>query len=400
MRIVLLNQYYAPDEAATAQILADLGAGLVRAGHEVSAIASSRAYADPARTYAARETVQGVDVRRVPTSAFGRRTRLGRAVDYATFLAGAAARLALASRPDAVIALSTPPLLAGLGTTMAHLKRARAVFWSMDVYPDLAFELGALRPSSLMGRLSRAASVRILRASDRVVALDEAMAARLRPHAGERTVVIPNWADGEAIRPAPAERSPLRREWKWNGRFVVLYSGNMGLAHEFETALGAAEALRDRPDILFAFVGGGPRRAEVAEEARRRALPNVEFRPYVSRERLGDSLTAGDVHLVTLREGMPGLLVPSKIYGILAAGRPTLYVGPGEGEIAGIVEEGCGRRIAPGDVAGLRDAVVACAADEGLRRAQGERARTLFEERYTLAHGVARFERLLRDVAA
>jgi glycosyltransferase involved in cell wall biosynthesis len=174
----------------------------------------------------------------------------------------------------------------------------------------------------------------------------------------------------------------------------------MGLAHEFDTALGAAEALRDRPEILFAFVGDGPRRREVVEEARRRGLPNVEFRPYVARERLGDSLGAGDVHLVTLRDRMPGLLVPSKIYGILAAGRPTLYVGPDEGEIAGIVREGCGRRIAPGDGAGLRDAVLAYAADEASRRAEGARARALFEERYTLAHGIARFERLLGDVAA
>ncbi|MBZ5639679.1 MAG: glycosyltransferase family 4 protein [Acidobacteriia bacterium] len=401
MHIVLLNQYYAPDDAATAQILADLGVGLARAGHSVSAICSSRSYACPARRYPLSETLDGVRVRRAWSSAFGRRTRIGRALDYATFLAGAAGRLALVERPDVIVSLSTPPLVAGLGAAFARLRRARTLFWVMDVYPDLAFELGALRPGSPIGRLASRVSDWILSASDRVVALDDAMAARLRLHSDVKVAVIPNWADGVAIRPLDPETSSLRKAWGWSERFVVLYSGNMGLAHEFGTVLDAAEALRDRSRVLFAFVGGGPRRDEVQEAVRHRGLSNVEFRPYVPRDRLGDSLAAGDVHLVTLREGMAGMLVPSKIYGILAAGRPTLYVGPPEGEIAEIAARStCGRRIAPGNARALADAVIEYAEDETRRRSDGESARRLFEERYTKEGGLARFQRLLEDLAA
>jgi glycosyltransferase involved in cell wall biosynthesis len=208
--------------------------------------------------------------------------------------------------------------------------------------------------------------------------------------------VVHNWADGEAVRPRPLAGHALRAEWGWDGRFVVLYSGNMGLAHEFETVLGVAEALRDRDEVLFAFVGGGPRRGEIEEQVRRRGLRNVEFRPYQARERLGDSLTAGDVHLVTLRERMAGLLVPSKIYGILAAGRPTVYVGPDEGEIAEILRSGaCGVRVAPGDEQGLAEAVLRYASSESHRLEHGRNARRLFERRFTKEHGLRAFLRLI-----
>jgi len=396
VRIVLLNQYYAPDSAATAQILADLGAGLAREGHDVGAICCRRAYGDPGVTYLARESIDGVRIERTWNTGFGRGSSLARVSDYLTFVVGATRRLLLRRRPDVVVSLSTPPLIAALGHLLARLRGARSIYWVMDVYPDLAFELGVMRPRSIAGRLFRALSGFTLRRSDDVVALGETMGARLCAVRGRPPAVVHNWADGETIRPLAAERNPLRREWGWGERLVVLYSGNMGLAHEFDTVLEAAAALGDRRDVRFAFVGGGPRRAEIEARARREALGNVEFRPYQPRETLGESLTAGDLHLVTLRERMAGLLVPSKIYGILAAGRPTLYVGPEEGEIAEIVRRGeCGVRVAPGDAAGLVAAIGRYAGDPGLRERHGRNARRLFEERFTREHGVRAFLSLI-----
>jgi len=396
VRVVLLNQYYAPDSAATAQILADLGAGLAAQGHDVAAVCSNRAYADPSCRYAARETIDGVEVRRTRTSGFGRGSHLGRLLDYGTFLLGASRVLLFQRRPDVVVSLSTPPMVAALGLALARLRRARSVYWVMDVYPDLAFELGALRRGSLAGRLLTRCAVGLLRRSDRVVALGETMAERLREHGARNVVVVHNWADDEAIRPRPLEGHPLRLEWGWHDRFVVLYSGNMGLAHEFETTLDAAALLADDPRILFAFVGQGPRRAEVEERARERGLTNVEFRPYVPRELLGRSLSSGDLHLVTLRQRMPGLLVPSKIYGILAAGRPTLYVGPDEGEIVDILRTAdCGVRVGIGDAERLAELIAAYAADGRRGEDEGGRARRLFEQRFTRRHGVREFARLL-----
>jgi glycosyltransferase involved in cell wall biosynthesis len=209
------------------------------------------------------------------------------------------------------------------------------------------------------------------------------MGGRRQAVRGATVDVVHNWSDGDSIRPTPIEGHRLRAEWGWQDRFVVLYSGNLGLAHEFETVLDAAELLRDHPRVLFAFVGSGPRRGEVEAGVAARKLANVEMRPHVERESLGESLTAGDVHLITLRERMPGLLVPSKIYGILAAGRPTIYVGPREGEIPAILDGGaCGACVRSGDARALAEAILAYDGDPDRCEREGGRARATFEERF------------------
>jgi glycosyltransferase involved in cell wall biosynthesis len=395
LRIVLLNQYYAPDEAATSQLLADLGSGLVGAGHEVSAVCGNRSYADPGKCYARRESIDGVNVRRVRTTGYGRRRSLGRIIDYLTFLLGASGILLFSKRPDVIISLSTPPMVAALGWLLARMRGASSFYWVMDVYPDLAFELGVVNARSLTGRLFAFITGITLRSSDAVIALGETMAERLRSAGARRLVTIHNWADGEAIREGAGRAAARRSEWGWDGRFVLLYSGNHGLAHEFDTILDAAELLADHPSVLFAFIGGGPRLEELQRNAHERSLANVSFRPYVKRALLGESLAAADVHLITLREGMPGLLVPSKIYGVLAAGRPTIYVGPGRGELSDIIAEGrCGARVANGDAEALVQAVLRYEQDRSLREQEGRRARELFERRFTRSHGVDAFIRL------
>lgn len=342
--------------------------------------------------------LRGVSIQRVWSTGFGRGRRLGRVFDYLTYLAGASRVLALHSRPDVVLSLSTPPMVALLGLIGARLKRARSVYWVMDVYPELAFELGVLRQRSLGGRALAVLSRFLLRRSDRVVALGDAMAQRLRAGGAPEVSVIHNWADGRAIQPTPTAGHPLRSRWGWEGRFVVLYSGNMGLMHEFDTVLEAAALLLPaEPQVLFAFVGGGPRRPEVEARVRQLGLKNVEFRAAVARSELGQSLTSGDLHLVTLSGRAAGLLVPSKIYGVLAAGRPTLYVGP-EGDVSAILRQGrCGARIAANDAAALAQEIVRYRQDERRRLEEGERARRLFEECFTKERGLRAFQLLLQS---
>lgn len=385
-RFLFVNGYFPPDEAATAQILGDLVETACREGYECRVVTSDRGYADSKVRYPRREAWRGALVERVRATGFGRGSTAGRALDYVTFVANAFVRLLSGPRPDVVIGLSTPPILGALAVIVARLRGARSVYWAMDVHPDVAFALGMLRPGSVAGRSLSAVSRWTVRSADLVVALGETMAGFLERQGAHRITIVHNWADETAIYPLVVDESAYRAARGWGSRFVVLYSGNMGLAHDFDTVIAAAGRLQARADIVFAFMGGGPRRKEVEHAATMRGLKNVEFHSAVSRTALGDSLAAGDIHLVTLRPGVPGLLVPSKIYGVLAAGRPTLYVGPPIGEVHDIVVSArCGTVVSNGDVEGLASSIAAYVDDLARRAREGLAARSLFERRFTKA---------------
>jgi glycosyltransferase involved in cell wall biosynthesis len=237
-----------------------------------------------------------------------------------------------------------------------------------------------------LGRLLKRLRDRSLVSAACNVVIGEAMAARLKARLREgndRVRVIHNWADGEAISPMAAEVNTLRRRWGLEGKFVVGYSGNMGRVHEFGTMLGAARALRDDERFEFLFIGDGARRPEIERRVEEWKLSNVTFRPYQPRDQLGKSLNVPDVHLVSMRPELEGLMLPSKIYGIAAAGRPAVFIGDPEGEIARLLkEEQCGYSVAQGDSATLVKQLQVLANDASLCQRMGRNARAMFERRF------------------
>ena len=401
MHLVIVNQVYAPDMAATAQLLAELAPGLVARGHEVTVVASGE------RTN--RELMGGVEVLRVPATRLGKKTILHRAADYASFYAGAFGVLAKVSRrrPDVYLALTTPPLIAAVPQLVA-MGRAPTVALIQDLYPDVAVALGAVAPGSATHKAWAAATRASLAKAERVIALSEAMAGHLSAYgvSPERLDVIPNWALGELeAAPQAGAGTAARLEYGLGDRFVVMYSGNHGAGHTFETLLAAARRLRDRTDIAFAFVGDGVRKGEVERFVSREGLANVRLFPLAPRERLADSLAAGDLHVVTMRDGLEGLIVPSKFYGILAAARPTLFIGPRTDAIASAVGQvGCGFAFDNGDVSGVTDAIVRLASSREDARAMGQRGRVHLETELTRERAIDRYEQSLiratRAVAA
>jgi glycosyltransferase involved in cell wall biosynthesis len=403
MRILLLNQYYHPDIAATAQLAADLGAELARRGHDVTAVASARPYAGSGWRSLV-EHHDGVRIMRVPATAFGRGNNLLRAVDYASFGAAILAPIALAPSPDVVIALSTPPLIAAAGMLYKRLRRTRFVYWVMDVYPEVAVALGALSKGSLAARASAALSRALYASSDAVVVLDDAMRERVIAAGApaERVEVIDNWAPslpgGAEIAPAPTDEHPWRRRHGLGNRFTIAYSGNMGHGHDFDTILGAMPLLGDL-DIQWLFIGDGPRRAELERRVAELGVRHVTFLDYCERSELGESLTAAHAQLVCLSEELAGLLAPSKLYGALAAGVPVIYVGPDGGRTAEVVRAGAGVGARNGDCRGLADAVRALAWDDAQRAEMGRRGRELFEARFTRARALERHHALLERIA-
>lgn len=398
MKVLLLNQFFHPDLSATSQIATDLAVDLAASGIEVTVLASRGTYLG-GEALASRDRHAGVEIVRVAATSLGKRTLLHRAVDYASFYAASAARLAVLPRHDVVVALTTPPLIAAIGLVAKAVKGSRLVYWVQDLYPEIAVAMGALRPRSLVARTMAAVSRGVFRRADAVVALGEQMRARCitAGAAPERAHVVPNWADGAAVRPVAPGDNALRPAIAGDARFVAMYSGNMGRVHDVETLLAAARLLRDRREIAFVFAGDGAKRPLV--EAAARELPGVRLAPYQPRERLAESLSAADVHLVTLSSEVEGLAEPSKLYGIMAAGRPALYVGPNGAEVSATLQrERCGRRLANGDAGGVADAIVALAADPRGCEEMGRRAREALEVRYDRHVATRRFAELLAAV--
>ena len=372
MRILLVNQYYPPDQAPTGLMLEAVVEELARQGHEVTVICSVGGYAElensAAAGKAAEPQVGKVHVIRLGASKFGRASALGRMADYLSFYLGVAWKiLFIQPRPDRVIALTTPPLLSILARVGSWIRRADHGHWVMDLYPDVMVAHGMLREGCLLHRVL-AQLARFGFGGQRgasMVTLGPDMAERVANYLppGRKADWIPLWSTeedgGDANGVAEAAGRHLRHERGWaDDELVFMYSGNMGRGHRFEEFLAAAGDLPERnssePSVRFVFYGGGKRRSEIEHFIDSHPDGPVELHDYVPREELAGHLRSANVHLVSLEPAWDGTMVPSKLQGIFGAGRPVLFVGSKESSIGRwILESGGGWVVEPNDGSAL-----------------------------------------------
>ncbi len=398
--ILFVNRVYPPVEGATGEMLAVLAEHLVGQGFRVTVVTG------PCPERPAEETVRGVRVLRLAGEATRLRkdTSRGGIVQRMAAYGGLYPRLLRRARragpADVVVTKTDPPLQLVLGPLLAR-RGARLVHWAQDLYPEVAEALGVLAPEGRAARALRALSTWALRRSDAVVAIGACMRTRIEARGipSARIHEIPNWAPS-TVHPVPRAENPWRREHGLQDRFVVMYSGNMGLAHPFEAMLEAAALLQhEAPEIAFVFAGNGARKAWIEAQVAARALPNVQVLPFQPAGRLAESLSAADVHLVSMEAALTGLVVPSKIYGVAAAGRPCIFLGPAESEAARFVHQGNWGDVLPHATGRtLADALRAWQTDPPRWQAAGERAASA--ARTSREASLARFTALFRDLTA
>jgi colanic acid biosynthesis glycosyl transferase WcaI len=380
-RILFINQYYWPDHASTAQHLTDLAEFLAAQGFECHVLASQGRYKPGEHTPAAFEVRDGVHIHRVAATSLGRRGTWSRMTDYLSFYAGAVYQALRLPKFDLVVTLTTPPIIGLVGTILKRLKGSRHLYWSMDLHPDASMALGRMSPNSRFGSLMDSLSRSVYRRADKVVVLGPYMADRiaLKQVPAEKIATIPVWSRRDEIYPLPRDSNPLRKSLGLEGSFVAMYSGNLGLAHSFDEFLEAARLLRARTDIVFLFVGDGPRKGEVQSARDSEGLTNIRLLEPVPRDWLHASLSLADVHLISMKPEMNGIVVPGKLYGAMAAGRPIVFVGPEHCEPADTIRNaGCGFTLPAGDTSALVSSLSLLASDPSLARRMGERARTSF----------------------
>ncbi|HEY8164951.1 MAG TPA: glycosyltransferase family 4 protein [Gemmatimonadaceae bacterium] len=376
---VFITQVYPPDPAALGQHLADVANELARRGHRVHVFAAARGYDDPGVAYKSREIANGVEVRRLPLGSFGKTSIPLRVFAGALLLVQATFRALFVRGVDAVVVSTSPPIAPLAGVVLAKLKGARLKYWVMDVNPDQMIALGKLQESSPLARMFDRMNRLVLKRADDVIVLDELMAELVigkRDVASKLTVAGP-WAAEEPEELIPHSENTFRSTHQLDGKVVVMYSGNFGLSHPMTTILDAARRLGPESPLLLVLVGGGAGKRTIDPAAHILSLP------YQSREMLAQSLSAADVHLVTLGDRMAGIVHPSKVYGAMAVGRPILLLGPSDNPIAELVtEHQIGWRVSHGDVDEaervLRE-IVATPSTALLK--MGKRARQLMDQR-------------------
>jgi glycosyltransferase involved in cell wall biosynthesis len=403
-RVFFLNRYFYPDESATAQLLTDLASRVAAEGFEVHIVCSRQLYGAPGAGLAASETVRGVYVHRIWTTRFGRRHLLGRILDYATFYMLCAVALAAKLRAtDILVAETDPPLISLVGAAVARLKGAMLINWLQDVFPEVASHLGANPLPAVLNRVLRRLRDATLRAAQANVVLGSRMHEYIVACgvSASKCHIIENWADADLLQPKSSGDSGFKARLGLSGKFVIGYSGNLGRAHEYETAVGAAAELGEDERFAFLFVGGGNKMESLQVRVQELGLRNFHFLPYQPREELEDSLAAPDLHLVSLNPALEGLIVPSKFYGILAAGRPVVFIGDQDGELSRLIRANhCGLVVAPGDSTALVAAIKDLECDGQRRAAMGAAARTLLCSRFSATHALASWTNLLAKVAA
>lgn len=381
--LLLLSQVYPPDPAAVGQHLHDAAREMVRRGWTVRVLTSARGYADPSARYPARERLDGVDVQRLGWGSFGKSSLGARAAGGLFFLARAFVRGLFTPRPARVLVSTSPPMAPLAGLWLARLRRAPHAVWLMDLNPDQAIATGAVSPRALSARMLERANRAAARGAQSVVALDPFMAERVRARwrLDGNLAVLPPWAHEEHVAPVPHAENPFRTRHGLQGKRVVMYSGNLSPVHPVDTILQAARELREDPRLVFVFIGEGGQRAAVEEAVRRDRLERVLLLPYQPLHDLRYSLSAADVHLVSMGSDMVGIVHPCKVYGAMAAARPVLYLGPRRSHVGELVERfDLGWQVEHGDVAGAAAALrTFTGASEAELAARGARARAALD---------------------
>ena len=382
MRLLLINQFFWPDTAPTGRFLLDVTRAIEAESIQITAICGPSGYGTADDT-----PRPPVRILRPSGTRFSR-DAIARILSYGSFLAGAVVAGFRVGRPDTVLTLTTPPLTSVFGRILKLSRGCRHFIWEMDVYPDIAVDLGALKPRSMLTCVIGALADWSRRNADGIIVLGEDMKSRLiaRDIPEHKIHVAENWADGTEITPLPFSEGPL----------IVHYSGNFGLAHDMDTIAAVIKAYANDSRFQFVFAGGGARRQQMESLCSEQSISNISFRPHSSRAELGASLAEGHLGLVTQLPQTCGSVVPSKTYGIMAAGRPILFIGPREATPARIIERfQCGWQVNPGDAATVASLLRKLHSQRELIVEAGARARQAFEKHYDRPMSAARIVKIL-----
>ncbi len=386
--LLVSSHVFVPDPAAVGQYVAEVAFEMVRRGHRVIVLTGDRGYDDPSTRYPAHEVIHGVEVVRLPLTSFGKKAIPLRIAGTASFMLQSVLHGILRSNIDGFLFSTTPPLIGVANAIAGALRRVPIAYWAMDLNPDQLVALGKLSPTSPITRALDAVNKLYLDRSALVVALDRFMLERLeaKTNLRGRGIVVPPWPLQDLVSTSVSiahADNTFRRAHGLEDRLVIMYSGNHTPSNPLDTLIAAAIRLGDDDRLRFVFVGGGAGKPAVERAIVNHRLGNVLSLPYQPLQELPRSLSAADVHVVSLGDEMVGIVHPSKVYGAMAVARPILYFGPRRSHVGDLLDEAkIGLHVAHGDVDGAVQAIRAFQEMSVATRAEmGVAGRTILETR-------------------
>jgi glycosyltransferase involved in cell wall biosynthesis len=398
--ITFLSQVFHPDDQATSQLFTDLISRLAKKGLVIRAVAGFTK-GENGHSPSRRELYQGVEIRRAGISLDYKRGFILRALHYLCFMAGGTVEVWRLRKNTLVVGVTNPPITPVWLWLLSKCFVKRYALILLDVYPDGLVALGIMRGKSLPVRLWRWANTKAFQKAKHIVVLGRDMAELIHRRYGvpmERIIYVPHWSSFVSDGVRSAEDTGLYQKLGLHGKFVVQYSGNMGLWHDMETIVRAAELLKMHRNLHFLMIGGGMRKKKAIEVSEYLKLTNITWLPFQPKESLVDSLSCCHVALISQREGLQGVAVPCKLYGILASGRPIVATVPKDSEIDRVIaEENCGVALHGATSRDLANAILELSGNSGRLKIMGDNAYAAYKAKYSIERAVLRFGELWND---
>jgi len=390
-----MSQVYVPDPAAVGQYLHDVAVEMVKRGWEVIVFTSNRGYDNPGIRYSSFEIIDGVEIRRLPLSSFGKKSILTRILSGLIFTILCCIKGLLVTKVSALLITTSPPLILMAALVISCIKRMPTYYWVMDLNPDQLIAMNLISETSVIAKLLYKLNCYAINNFHQVIMLDKFMAERIQAKCIQKREleIIPLWPLETVNELIDHSANKFRASYCLEGKFVVMYSGNHAASNPINTILDAALKLQDYKNIMFIFIGGGVGKSEVNSFVARLKPANIISLPYQPLSDLKYSLSAADLHVVSMGERMVGSVHPCKVYGIMSVGRPILYLGPEHSHIAEILKEAnIGIHVNHDDVEGVINAVITMAnkSSENLKK-MGIRARELVDNKYSREDQMKRF---------
>jgi len=383
-KFFLVSQVFYPDEVSTASLFTVLCRQLVIKGIDVEVWAGQPSYTH-AKKWIKDTIFKGINIKYIFSSNFSKRRMVGRSINILTYIISASLKLLFSKEKTPVFTHTTPPFMGIIISFICKIKKRKFIYIILDIFPEGLIRIGKISRKNPLAKIWSMLFIRSLKGSDKIIVLGRDMIEYLKcvnPELIKKAIYIPHWQDENLLFPSDYNENNFVLENHLGNKFVVQYSGNMGLWNEMRI-LGKT-VKKNITDVVFMFIGDGIRKAELLEEFSIQEQDNVILLPFQPSENFNNMINASHVQIVTMKKGLEGMAVPCKIYGILAAGKPVIALVPDNSEIAYIVkEEDCGFVIKPDDINGLVQKIKLLKSNAKLRNRMGLNSRKAFEQKYT-----------------